>query len=335
MGQSSVKRALLPVRELSRSAAHELSDFVSAPLVRAAYGGVLKTLRSRRSSMPECAVVVHLYYADAWPLLSRRLEYLSTTPYDLYVSVPKHLAGFSRAIGAEHPNACVVEVPNRGRDVLPFLEMASHLSASGYSYVLKLHSKSSTHVIGRERQYVLTEPAANDVSPSDPGMHVVRGSRRMADMVASLIPENSDVMRDVLGTLGKAGTGIIGPKGYYYSLAVTLDGTARRMRRVIEDVYSDAAPFGTLWRRKESYGFFAGTMFWARLDAIEPLLGRGYHAGHFERERGQMDGTFAHGLERALCVVPELDGRDMYELDATGVSKVGYSSGRVPEWYKP
>jgi lipopolysaccharide biosynthesis protein len=46
--------------------------------------------------------------------------------------------------------------------------------------------------------------------------------------------------------------------------------------------------------------FAAGSMFWARGDALRPILDLGLTFEHFPNERGQVHGTIAHVLERLL-----------------------------------
>jgi lipopolysaccharide biosynthesis protein len=46
--------------------------------------------------------------------------------------------------------------------------------------------------------------------------------------------------------------------------------------------------------------FVAGTMFYARTQAILPLLRLQIREEDFEPECGQVDGTFAHAIERAF-----------------------------------
>jgi lipopolysaccharide biosynthesis protein len=49
--------------------------------------------------------------------------------------------------------------------------------------------------------------------------------------------------------------------------------------------------------------FFAGTMFWVRRDALEPLKQLDLSLASFPSETGQQDGTLQHALERILGMI--------------------------------
>jgi O-antigen biosynthesis protein len=101
--------------------------------------------------------------------------------------------------------------------------------------------------------------------------------------------------------------------------------------RIINQAFSSEVSQQTL-KELDKYGFFKGTMFWARFDALRPILKRGFGYDDFEPETGQIDGTLAHGLERALCLVPEILGRQICEVGKKNVRPISYATTEVPEW---
>jgi lipopolysaccharide biosynthesis protein len=258
-----------------------------------------------RSSQTKVAVVLHLYYTDLWEYFSDKLKTLSPLKFDLFVSAPKGKEKVVKAILADYPDACVIFVPNRGRDVLPFLKIMSALSDKGYQYVLKVHSKKSKH--------------RKD------------GSIWFKNIVESLIPKNPDLVKELLKKLEEKSTGLIGPEGQYVSLLVNYEANKRHIRRLITSLMDEEIREKVDSKRYD-YGFFAGTMFWARLDAIKDLIDQNYSEKSFEIERGQIDNTFAHAIERVLCLLPELKGRKIYSISKSQINEVAHDSGLIPEW---
>ncbi len=232
-----------------------------------------------------------------WPMFASGLQALDGLDYDLYVTMPMKNDDHAQQILNFKNDAHIIICPNRGRDVLPFVHLARRLMEVGYEYVLKLHSKKSTHRAD--------------------------GNLWMEDMLRKLIPPTNDAVRKLISLLEQPTTGIIGPDGHYVSLAAyfgsnksniiaSLDGVVghNKADKVVKDV--------------EAYGFFAGTMFWARLDAIAPILDRYYQPSDFESESGQIDATLAHALERLFSLVPEINDQKMYAVNSGDVRLIDY-----------
>lgn len=259
-----------------------------------------------RSDSTITAVVVHLYYTESWDLISSGLQKL-TVPFDLFVSLPAAKLDFSAEIKKTYPQAYIYEVPNRGRDVLPFVKLATILDDKGYQNVLKLHSKKSSH--------------RKD------------GSEWLGDIVAGLLPNDPKTLDKLMSALDDQSTGVIGPEGQYLQLTVNFEANGVHMTNALKTIYHDRQKVNEVLQTKRiDYGFFAGTMFWARMDALRPVIAQKFGVNKFAAEAGQIDGTFAHALERVFCLVPEIDGKTLYTAGTHGLNKIAYKTSNIPDW---
>lgn len=254
----------------------------------------------------QTAVAVHAWYADLWPPLAERLRALDGHAFDLFVTVPEADPSLAAAIRREFPEAMVTPVPNRGRDVLPFLMLAAELEQAGYAHVLKLHTKRSPHYGG--------------------------GAAWRERLLERLLPQDPEVVAQLFRVLADEATGVVGPAGEYYPLELNYAANRAAIAGLLCRTHSHEDA-----RRIDAgaahYGFFGGSMFWARLDALAPILDQRLAPADFEPERGQFDGTLAHAIERAFSLVPELDGRALYELGPGRIERLAsYRSETVPEW---
>lgn len=270
------------------------------------YAHMRRKVKGGSNEISDIAVVVHLYYTESWPLIRKKLTILKDSKFDLYVTVPKHNLPFAEEIRKDFKDVIVLEVPNRGRDVLPFIMLAKELRRLGYEYLLKLHSKKSTH---RTDGLVWLE-----------------------DILNNLLPNNSVALDQLMESLQRKDTGIAGPNGQYVSLTVNFEANGTHMSRVVNRLYSRDVSYDVLQKRRAEFGFFGGTMFWSRLDALSPLLDLPMDPIGFETEAGQIDGTFAHALERLFSIIPEIDGRKMYTVNPKGIQEISYDAGVVPDW---
>ena len=83
---------------------------------------------------------------------------------------------------------------------------------------------------------------------------------------------------------------------------------------------------------RNEYGFFASTLFWTRMDTLKPIIVQKYGPQNFDPEEGQIDATFAHMIERLLCICPEIEKRKMYEIRNGSIYKIPYESHNIPAW---
>ena len=218
-------------------------------------------------------VVVHAFFMDAFHEIIHSLlaadvpwHVMVTTHADNAPAIREYLT----SLGTPHE---IFVYENRGRDILPFLKVASHLRDRGVDFVLKLHTKQSNH-------------------RSD-------GSCWRSELVSRLIGSGRAILvRDALHD--QPDLGMVVPEGHYLPIeryqganADNIDFLARSIRA------------GTDWR---SGAFASGSMFWIRLSALAPLLDVQLSEGSFETEAGQIDGTLAHAIERIFAVTAQGTG---------------------------
>ncbi|GAA2168234.1 rhamnan synthesis F family protein [Humibacillus xanthopallidus] len=251
-----------------------------------------RDIDQRRES--DNCVVVHLYHVHLWPEISSHIRRLPDSALDVFITTPpEHLAAARAAVGADF-RARLISVPNRGRDVLPFIKTARILEMAGYSAVLKLHSKESVH------------------HPDAAGW--------FGRLLDQLLPADEALTEEVLKTLAVKGTGVIGPQDSYYPSRHYLSRNRDLIAELVGELYGPSRGTSIMDVRLPSLGYFAGTMFWARLDAISSVLS--VAPQRFVGEGGQVDATMAHALERLFTFVPQIEGRSVYTMGQRGLRRV-------------
>ncbi|WP_119717251.1 glycoside hydrolase family 99-like domain-containing protein [Cognatilysobacter tabacisoli] len=213
-------------------------------------------------------VVLHAWYPDILEeILSALTE--SAMSFRLVVTTPPATArDVDAALARHHLTAEVVTMPNRGRDVLPFLRVASRLRDEGEEIVLKLHTKQSPHRAD--------------------------GGAWRRDMIRALTCR-SRVVAIQRAFHSNPRLGIVAPEGHLQPLSYYWGANAAATRHV-------ARLMGIAPPDSGNDEFVSGSMFWVRLSALAPLLDADLDDLAFEAEAGQVDGTLAHAVERLFAL---------------------------------
>ncbi len=258
------------------------------------YRKLTKSFGIAQSPNAKLAVVVHLYYPDLWPDIKAKLRHINM-PFDLFVSVQEqHKDVTLYRVSNYHKTTNIMAMPNRGRDVLPFLLLAKRISEEKqYKYLLKLHTKKSKH--------------RDD------------GHEWMDSLLTELIP--SDIS-GIVSTLKEPSTGIIGPASHVVSLSKYMGANRDRVGTILESI-TDKKMVSKMLKIPKRYPYFGGTMFWCRVDFLVPLLNSGIKPSDFETEKGQVDGTAAHAIERVLGrMLHVVNDKKMYVVSDGVVSEL-------------
>jgi lipopolysaccharide biosynthesis protein len=161
------------------------------------------------------------------------------------------------------------------------------IAADGFAYLVKVHTKKSTH--------------RND------------GDSWRRDLYYKLLTQKAmagalhDFVRDPeIGILGPAGHVV--PMSFYWgSNALAVEKLACRL--------------GISPAELPRCNFVAGTMFFARTAALAPLADLALGDEDFEAESGQVDGTFAHAVERAISISAKAAGLKLLSADGSASNR--------------
>ncbi|WP_202844377.1 glycoside hydrolase family 99-like domain-containing protein [Luteimonas saliphila] len=210
-----------------------------------------------------CAVV-HAWYVDVLDELLERLRICGVDWRLVVTTAPERADAVRAALARAATDAELFVFENRGRDVLPFLHVANRLLDEGVDVVLKLHTKQSDHRWD--------------------------GDRWRADLLDKLL--SPDRVPAVLSAFeADPLLGMVAPEGHVQPLGYFWGGNEANVRRL-------ATRIGLAGIDPDTDRFAAGSMFVVRLAALRPLLDAHLDPQLFESERGQVDGTCAHAVER-------------------------------------
>jgi hypothetical protein len=225
-------------------------------------------------------IFLHLYYQDLAPIFAECLSRVDA-PHALYISTDSEAK--AAHISQVLPAAELRVFENRGRDIYPkFYGFGDAYVA--HDIVLHLHSKKSRH-FGDTNEWLAHI------------LDCILGSTETINRILSLF---ASVPR--LGLVAPVVTKeVLSAAHWAANRAIAQELAART------DPPMRLPPDAEL-------RFPVGSMFWARSAAIRPLLDLHLPQVAFHPERGQLDGTVAHALERLVGVACTETGHHMISV---------------------
>lgn len=223
---------------------------------------------NRTSLETRLAVIVHAFYTDIFQEIYEALLRVEKTNISLYLTGPENILNEIKA--ALSQNSLPVQyfpVKNHGRDILPFLTVLPKVFEDGHTLFLKLHTKRSNHLNRRDHW-------RNDLFSKLIG-------NKSVDRVMEIFHLNHTI-------------GIVGPYGNILPMSLYYAANGRRVKEV-------ALKMGVADKQLQDLNFVAGSMFYARKEALKPVLDLNLSETDFEPEAGQKDGTMAHVVERLFA----------------------------------
>jgi lipopolysaccharide biosynthesis protein len=215
------------------------------------------------------AIVIHAFYYEIFLEILDYLHLNGNKNFKLYVTSPHELSGkiISSLESADY-KFIYLPVGNRGRDILPFLKIIAETFNDGHQLILKIHTKKSDH-----RQ---------------------TGDLWRKDIFKKLLTEKA--MQKAISTFNlDKSIGLMGAAGHIVPMSLYYGANAKTLERLSQRM-------GVAFPQLAGMNFAAGSMFYARKQALLPLLSLGLNSGDFEDEQAQNDGTLAHAIERVFAV---------------------------------
>lgn len=223
----------------------------------------------------KAGVMVHVFYAD---LIDEFAQSLQRMPigYDLLVSVMDEAAAQqARERFSQLPRVNQLDVrvvPNRGRDIAPLL-VTFRDQILTLDVVAHLHTKKSLYTGSEQSQW-------------------------RCYLLSSLMGSPERIAWQLGMFQAEPRLGMLYPESY-----ASVPLWAHTWLSNVEVCRDLAHRLGFDIDPTDYIDFPAGSMFWARVDALRPLYALHIGLEEFPEERGQIDGTLHHAMERMFVAV--------------------------------
>lgn len=218
------------------------------------------------NSIERICVIIHAFYPE---LLGEMLDYLKewTIPFRIVVTTtPCKKTAVQTELNLRNINAELRVSENRGRDILPFLNMLASFNASR-EIILKLHTKRSLH---RTDGDAWRKELLHKLLSPKKALKIYNEFQRSSDL------------------------GMVGPEGHILSMNTYWGMNANNVKNLVKKM--------GIYSNPTSSHFAAGSMFYIRPEALQPIARLNLKETDFEQESGQVDGTLAHAIERCFSI---------------------------------
>lgn len=246
------------------------------------------TIATTKSSTTKIALHVHVYYIDLFNQLLECLNNNKARP-DLFLSVPDELVKNGLQASCNRYKGIVIAievVPNKGRDIGPFLTAFDKRHLTDYEIVGHLHTKKT-------KDY--KDPEVGQIWYSFLLENLLGKTHPMADVILAKMIENPQI-----GMVFADDPNVVG--------------------------WDANRPYAELFAAKlglpslpSSIVFPIGTMFWARTESLKPFAALGLTWDDYPEEPLPYDGSILHALERLFPDVVKSQG---YKISLTNIQDI-------------
>lgn len=221
------------------------------------------------------ALVWHLYHIDMFEEINSEMQNCVEL-FDIYISI-NHECSLEdiKNILSVYPSTNIFMFENRGRDVLPFLKIFKEIEKLNYDSLCKIHTKKSMH---------------RDNGSEWGGLLRQRLFDNKDEIIKNLTKDNSI--------------------GVYVAKDNLADSSFIGLNKENMQVTCNLLNI----RYTDDFSFPLGSMFWCRPESIYQLTSEKLESKYFVIENGEIDGTFAHAIERMVGLLIQKNGYLLLEI---------------------
>lgn len=249
----------------------------------------------------DIAAIIHVFYADLIEEIAEKTRNLPQNT-DYYISIPNDHPELVDAVREHFPNAQILIVENRGRDIYPFLEVLKGILPLNYDLLVKIHSKKTPH-------------RADGTSWRQDIYEKLLGSAELINGIIQSFKTNPKQ-----GMLGPKGQ-VVNARYYLFENKTIFLELSKRIGLETNDTFD--------------FPFVSSTMFWARPELFKKLVDADFLKEEFPNEPIKSDGTIVHGLERIFGLVTIHAGLEINTIDLNGDIEKPNPNEISPFAYKP
>lgn len=257
---------------------------------------VRQMISPNAAEQPEAASValhIHAYYIDRLPDLLHCLSFNQIKP-DLFISVRSQGEREMAAEYLENYEGVVKAlriVPNKGRDIGPFLTEFGQEMMDNYDFIGHVHTKESRFHSGRNFitawQHFLQANVLG--SPDQPMLDSIIAAMQQDSSLALVYPDDPNLL--------------------------SWDWNVAYAEQLIKEMgIEQPLPSGY-------FTFPVGTMFWLRAEVLKPLLDLQLQWEDYPDEPLAQDGSMLHAIERIFGLLPGFMGLRSATTYTPGVSR--------------
>lgn len=261
---------------------------ISPPHDRSRAPSELKYSMNKRRA----AIVLHAFFKDALPDILNTISRLHCRPHIIAtIAYGPDAAQILKTLREFDRNISLQMVENRGRDILPFINLLNAGAFDEFSYVCKIHTKSSS---GSPQNKLLGEAWRRRA------LLDLLGGQDQLDHVLRMFETNVRL-------------GMIGPASLRLRAAEHKDQASSHCLKIRSQFL---ARMGL--QEVPPTNFFAGSMFWFRPCMLQPLRSLDLTAKQFETEAALGREGVPHALERVLADTVRFSGGTLADCDLAG-----------------